>query len=36
MIIKITAGGELLIRQLEKLDPGFSGNIEALYHRIAD
>jgi len=34
--ISFYAGGELLIRQLEKLAPGLSGNIEALYHRIAD
>lgn len=34
--VSFYAGGELLIRQLNKSDPGLAGNIEALYHRIAD
>lgn len=34
--VSFYAGGELLIRQLEKLNPGLAKNIEALYLRIAD
>ena len=34
--VSFYAGGELLIRQLNRSDPGLAGNIEALYHRIAD
>jgi hypothetical protein len=34
--VSFYAGGELLIRQLGKLNPGLAGNIEVLYHRIAD
>ena len=30
------AGGELLIRMLDRLDPGLARDIEALYRRIAD
>lgn len=34
--VSFYVGGDLLIRMLDRSDPGLSGNIEALYHRIAD
>jgi hypothetical protein len=34
--VSFYASGELLIRQLDKRNPGLAGNIETLYHRIAD
>ena len=34
--VSFYAGGELLIHQLDKRNPGLAGNIETLYHRIAD
>ena len=34
--VSFYAGGELLIRQLDKLNPGLARDIEVLYHRIAD
>ena len=34
--VSFYAGGELLIRMLDKLDPGLARNIETLYRRIAD
>jgi hypothetical protein len=34
--VSFYAGGELLIRMMNRKDPGLAGNIEVLYHRIAD
>lgn len=34
--VSFYAGGELLIRMIDRTNPGLSRNIEALYHRIAD
>jgi len=34
--VSFYAGGELLIRRLDKLNPGLARDIEVLYHRIAD